>query len=156
MERRWKMRELLAREVSSLTRRTLLRSAAGTLAAGAASTFAWPHAASGHPSHHHHGPAPLPAPIAGGLPAGPTGIIHIFLPGPPTVTLPFSGSVLQGLDVEPSTITNFHGATALAFLLGTATGSDGNQYNLEVDIRAYEGTYIAEDGSTNRAAFALI
>ncbi|MPY86964.1 MAG: hypothetical protein GEU99_03490 [Luteitalea sp.] len=151
------MRELLDMEASPLTRRTLLRSAAGTLAAaGAATTLAWPRDASGNGNHHHHGPVPLPAPIPGGLPVGPTGIIHVFLPGPPTVTLPFTGSVLQGLDVEPSTITNFRGATALAFLLGTATGSDGNEYNLEVDIRAFEGTYIAGDGSTNRAAFALI
>ncbi|MPZ17354.1 MAG: hypothetical protein GEV06_05515 [Luteitalea sp.] len=151
------MRELSDMEVSPFTRRTLFRSAAGTLAAaGAATALAWPRAASGNGNHHHHGPAPLPSPIPGGLPVGPTGIIHVFLPGPPTITLPFTGLALQGLDVEPSTITNFRGATALAFLAGAATGSDGKQYNLEVDLRAFEGTYIADDGSTNRAAFALI
>jgi hypothetical protein len=40
--------------------------------------------------------------------------------------------------------------------LGTASGSDGVEYGLEVDIRAFEGRYVAADGSTNRGAFALI
>jgi hypothetical protein len=51
---------------------------------------------------------PSPEPIPGGLPVGlppPYDLIHIFLPGPPGVTLPFSGLQLQGLDVEPTTIT---------------------------------------------------
>jgi hypothetical protein len=47
------------------------------------------------------------------------------------VTLPFTGLTLQGLDVEPSVITDYKGVTALAFHAGTATGSDGKQYNLE-------------------------
>jgi hypothetical protein len=53
--------------------------------------------------------------------------------------------------VEPSVITDYKGVTALAFHAGTATGSDGKQYNLETDMRAIEGTYIAEDGSRNAA-----
>ena len=53
----------------------------------------------------------------------------------------------MGLDVEPSVITDYTGVTALAFHVGTATGSDGRRYDLETDIRAMEGTYIAEDGS---------
>jgi hypothetical protein len=40
--------------------------------------------------------------------------------------------------------------------VGTATGNDGRQYNLETDMRAMEGTYIAEDGSRQRGLFALI
>jgi hypothetical protein len=57
----------------------------------------------------------------GGLPIGlppPYDLIHLFLPGPPTVTLPFTGLQLQGLDVEPTTITDFKGETAMAFLSG--------------------------------------
>jgi hypothetical protein len=46
--------------------------------------------------------------------------------------------------------------TALAFHAGTATGSDGKQYNLETDMRAMEGTYIAEDGSRHRGLFAFM
>lgn len=72
------------------------------------------------------------------------------------MTLPFTGIQLMGLDVEPSVITGYKGFTALAFHAGTATGSDGKQYDLETDMRAMEGTYVAEDGSRQRGLFALI
>jgi hypothetical protein len=57
---------------------------------------------------------PAPTPIPGGIqiPGGP--LIHVFVPGPDDVTLPFSGLQLQGLDVEPSVITDYRGFTALA------------------------------------------
>jgi hypothetical protein len=99
---------------------------------------------------------PAPKPIPGGIqiPGGP--LIHVFAPGPPDVTLPFTGIQLMGLDVEPSVISDYKGVTALAFHAGTATGSDGKHYNLETDMRAMEGTYIAEDGSRKRGLFALI
>jgi hypothetical protein len=99
---------------------------------------------------------PAPKPIPGGvqIPGGP--LLHVFLPGPPEVTLPFTGTQLQGLDVEPSVITDRRGFTALAYVAGTAAGSDGNQYNLEADMRAMEGTYVAEDGSRQRGLFAFI
>jgi hypothetical protein len=99
---------------------------------------------------------PAPKPIPGGIqiPGGP--LIHVFAPGPPDVTLPFTGIQLMGLDVEPSVITDYNGFTALAFHVGTATGSDGKQYDLETDIRAMEGTYVAEDGSRQRGLFALV
>jgi hypothetical protein len=99
---------------------------------------------------------PAPKPIPGGIqiPGGP--LIHVFAPGPPDVTLPFTGIQLMGLDVEPNVITGYKGFTALAFHAGTATGSDGKQYDLETDMRAMEGTYVAEDGSRQRGLFALI
>jgi len=102
------------------------------------------------------GVLPAPKPIPGGIqiPGGP--LLHVFAPGPPEVTLPFTGLQLMGLDVEPSVITDCRGFTALAYVAGTATGSDGKQYNLEADIRAMEGTYIAEDGSRQRGLFAFI
>ena len=141
-----------------LDRRRFLISAGAVTGAGIASTLGGPSVAMAHPSE---GPklVPTPEPIPGGLPIGlppPYDLIHIFLPGPTDVTLPFSGLQLMGLDVEPSTITDFNGSTALAFLVGTATGSDGAEYNLEADIRAFKGDYVAADGSTVRAAFSLI
>jgi hypothetical protein len=102
---------------------------------------------------------PSPEPIPGGLPVGlppPYDLIHLFLPGPPSVTLPFSGSQLQGVDVEPTTITDFEGMTAMAYLTGTAKGSDGHEYGLEVDLRVSEGEYVTADGSHERGAFAMI
>jgi hypothetical protein len=97
-------------------------------------------------------PVPTPKPIPGGLDIPP--LIHEFLPGPETITLPFTQLTLQGLHVEPSTITDFKGVTALAYHVGTVTGSDGLIYNLETDIRVIAGHYIAEDGTRHKGTFA--
>jgi hypothetical protein len=97
-----------------------------------------------------------PKPIPGGIqiPDGPQ--IHVWAPGDPSVTLPFSGGTLMGFDVDPSTMTDFRGFSAVAFHAGTAIGGDGATYNLETDLRAYKGTYIAADGSRKLASFAFI
>ena len=102
---------------------------------------------------------PAPKPIPGGLEIGlppPYDLIHVFPPGPENITLPFTGGTLQGLNVEPSTLTDFHGASAVAFHVGEAKGSDGHTYNLETDIRVMQGKYVAVDGSTRHGSFALI
>jgi hypothetical protein len=97
-----------------------------------------------------------PKPIPGGIqiPDGP--LIHVWAAGDPSVTLPFSGGTLMGFDVDPCTITDFQGFSAVAFHAGTAVGSDGATYNVETDMRAYRGTYLAADGSRRAASFALI
>jgi hypothetical protein len=97
----------------------------------------------------------LPNPIPGGIELAPGVVIHVFGPGDPSVTLPFTGIILQGLDVEPSTITDFKGSTAVAFHVGTARANDGTTYNLETDIRAFEGEYLSED-KVHRGAFVLV
>lgn len=97
-------------------------------------------------------PLPAPKPIPGGLDLPP--LIHEFLPGPETITLPFTLLTLQGLHVEPSTITDFQGVTALAYHVGTVTGSDGLTYNLETDVRVFAGAYVAEDGARCEGTFA--
>jgi hypothetical protein len=105
---------------------------------------------------------PAPKPIPGGLDlsgfgvAPPYDFIHVFPPGPENIRLPFTGGRLQGLDVEPSTLTDFHGATAVAFHVGEAKGNDGHTYNLETDMRVMEGKYVAADGTTRHGSFALI
>lgn len=107
-----------------------------------------------------HDSQPVPEPIPGGLPvAGGPGLappIHIYLPGDPTTTLPLSGLPLMGLDVEPAVITDLHAATAMAYVVGRAKGSDGVEYGLEVDVRVSEGVYRAREGSHNRGTFALL
>jgi hypothetical protein len=110
-------------------------------------------------SAHSHGippvlPTPTPIPGSNQIPFGP--LLHVFLPLPPAVTLPFSGTQLQGLDTEPSIITGYRGFTALAYLAGSATGSDGRRYHLEADMRAMEGTYVATDGTRQRGLFGFI
>ena len=86
----------------------------------------------------------------------PYDFIHEFLPGPKGVVLPFTGVPLQGLNVEPSTITDFKGATALAYHVGKAKGSDGKTYNLETDIRVMEGRYVSVEGTRRQGTFAEI
>ena len=140
-----------------LDRRRFLASAGAVAGAGIVSSLASPGMAWANDDDLEL--LPSPEPIPGGLPVGlpaPFDLIHVFIPGPPSITLPLSGTTLMGLDVEPSPLTDFKGKTALAYVIGSATGSDGVRYGMEVDIRAYEGKYVAADGSTNRGAFALI
>lgn len=99
---------------------------------------------------------PAPAPIPGGTDTGPLlGFIHWFLPGPTDAVTPFNNLPGFGLDVEPSTLTNFKGFTAYSVISGQAKGSDGKPYNVEFDVRVMEGEYIAEDGSRNRGTFGF-
>jgi hypothetical protein len=97
---------------------------------------------------------PAPRPIPGGDVIPPQ--IHVFEPGTPNKVLPYTGAPMEGLDVEPSTITDFKGFIAQAYHVGTATGSDGKRYSLETDIRAYQGDYVAADGSHHSGTFALL
>lgn len=102
---------------------------------------------------------PVPEPIPGGFlldPADPASIIHFLLPGPPGATTQMFGFAAEGLDVDPSTMTNFSGNHAFAVLAGEASGSDGNTYNVEFDVRIYSGQYIAADGVERDAAFAFM
>jgi hypothetical protein len=101
-------------------------------------------------------PQPLPRPIPGVL-APPPFDYHVFGPGPTSVTLPLSGGQLQGLDVDPSVITDFKGFTALAYPVGKARGSDGVLYDHEGDMRLFSGRYLPADGSRERkGTFALV
>jgi hypothetical protein len=138
-----------------LDRRRFVLTAAGAVTGGATG-LALSSPASATPSFSStRRNSPAPNPIPGGLELAPGVVIHVFGPGDPAVTLPFTGITLQGLDVEPSTITDFKGSSALAFHVGTARASDGTMYNLETDIRAFEGEYIVDD-EVHRGSFALI
>jgi hypothetical protein len=86
-----------------------------------------------------------PVPIPGGLAPG----VHVFAPGP--VSLGF-----QGLDVELNGITNFRGFSALGYLAGAATDSNGNNYNASTDMRVYQGEFVSADGSHHRGTFVFI
>jgi len=138
----------------TLTRRAAIQSAAG-VAAGFAAGAARPQGAAAH--EHDHGRLPVPPePIPGGIPISETDVIHVWPPGPTDVTLPFTGGQLQGLDVEPTTIRDFNGFSAVAFHVGTAMGSDGTRYDLETDLRAFRGTYIDRAGRRRFGTFGFI
>ena len=91
-----------------------------------------------------------PKPIPGGFvpfPGAP--LIHVFAPGP-------VDEGFMGENVEPNTITDFKGITALSYPLGTATDADGNSYVMFNDMRVFSGTYVSMDGSVLRGTFAFI
>jgi hypothetical protein len=136
---------------ATLTRRAVVQGAAAGLTAAVAGSQ---HALA-HP-HRHRVPTVPPEPIPGGIELAPGQVIHVWAPGPPEITLPFTGIVLQGLDVEPTTIGDFKGWSAVAYHVGTATGSDGERYDLETDMRAYEGVYVDGAGRRRFGKFALI
>jgi hypothetical protein len=138
----------------SLDRRRFVLTAAGTV--GGVASLAWP-ATNGATVSAASSKRRLPAPnpIPGGIELAPGVVIHVFGAGDPAVTLPFTGITLQGLDVEPSTITDFEGSTALAYHVGTARAHDGTTFNLETDIRAFDGKYVV-NGVVHRGSFALV
>ncbi len=86
-----------------------------------------------------------PLPIPGGLAEG----VHVWLPGPTHLGL-------QGTDVDPNTITNYRGFSAVAFMAGEVTGSDGVTYDQFHDIRVFRGFYRGEDRALNYGTFAFI
>ncbi|MGI9328421.1 MAG: hypothetical protein ACR2PZ_24610 [Pseudomonadales bacterium] len=137
----------------------------GAAAAFAGSAVPWamasrPSAGKGHPHHSLNQPKPMPSPIPGtiptGLPAGhPLEFVHWFLPGPTSAFTPVLGLQGMGVNVEPSTITDYKGFTAFAVLAGEAKGNDGNNYAVEFDLRIMEGRYRAADGTQHHGAFGF-
>jgi len=144
-------------EEAALNRRKFVIAAAGTVAGTGLAKLAWPSSTLAASSHTTNAVVTPPSPIPGGAfdIGPPLGVIHVFAPGDPSITLPFSGGTLGGLDTEPITITDFKGSSALAYHVGSARGSDGKTYNLETDIRAFEGQYVV-DGVTHRGAFGFV
>ena len=90
----------------------------------------------------HEATLPQPVPIAGGINLPP--LIHVFAP--------------SDLDTEPNVITNFHGFSALAYPTGTnaARDSNGHFYDMQNDMRVFQGEYVAADGSHHRGTFVFI
>jgi hypothetical protein len=138
---------------ATLTRRAVVRGAAGA-AAGLASAAAVPWSAEAHGERHRE-PVP-PEPIPGGIALSPERVIHVWAPGPTEITLPFTGVALQGLDVEPTTIRDFKGFSAVAFHVGSAVAGDGTRFNLETDVRTFQGVYVDSTGTRRFGTFAFV
>jgi hypothetical protein len=140
----------------ALSRRRFVQTAAIAAAGVSGSLGAPARGLAASDGYHHRSAAVPPDPIPGGteIPGGPE--IHVWAPGDPSVTLPFSGVTLMGFDVDPSTMTDFRGFSAVGFHVGTAVGSDGATYNVETDLRAYKGTFVASDGQRRFGSFAFI
>lgn len=83
----------------------------------------------------------------GAMPVPPGGP-HIFAPGP--------RGRLQGPQANPSSVGDFDGTVALAYLKARATGGDGHRFLMVDDMRIMSGDYLAADGSRHHGSFAFI
>lgn len=117
----------------------------------------------GHHGHHGRGCAVIPKgaapkPIPGGIDTGDpnVGFIHWWLPGPTDATTQILGLGGMGLDVDPSTITDFKGVSAFAVVAGTVRADEGNAFDCEFDVRAMKGRYVGVDGVERKGAFAFL
>ena len=84
----------------------------------------------------------------GAMPVPPGGP-HIFAPGPRSLGL-------QGPQANPSSVGDFDGTVALAYVKGRATGADGHRFLMVNDMRVMTGEYLAADGSRHHGSFAFI
>jgi len=94
--------------------------------------------------------------------AGPFGPIHFYFPGPidgSAAATDGTGTHPEGRD--PSTITNFEGFVGQVDLTFSGTGMDTKTgatapYQFHTDTRFMKGTFIGSDERTRRGAFAFI
>jgi hypothetical protein len=138
----------LPHQRSVLTRRQLLKAGAVTTALALGSSF-------GHSSVLWAGPtqggAPIePVPIPGGTPEL-GGAFHVFGP-----------ALIDPIDAEPATITDFNGFSGLAFISGTVTrtntktGEERTLPYVESDMRFMKGVFRGTDGRRRQGAFAFV
>lgn len=113
----------------ALSRRQIIRTAAGGTAAALGSGLFLPGAAQ----------------AATHLPAAPKPIPEVLIPGT-------SFHVLPPASEEPSTITDFNGFVGATQLQGT--GTDDLLY--DVDMRFMQGIYVGVDGKVHRGTFAFV
>lgn len=139
-----------------ISRRRFVQTATAAAAGVTGATLARPARAAAWGGESHRQSVVPPTPIPGGVTPPNHTQIHLWPAGDPTVKLPFSHNTLRGFDVDPSTITDFRGFSALAYHAGTATGSDGATYNLETHMTVYQGRYIASDGTLRFGTFSFI
>jgi len=85
--------------------------------------------------------ADTPIPVLGGG--------RILSPGPRTLGF-------DGLAADPSTIGNFRGLVALAYLRGRVRDTTGRQWVMMNDIRLFQGDYVSADGIQRRGTFAFV
>lgn len=131
----------------TMSRRQFIRTAASAAAVGTAlGAGVWqPRQVKAHQAHE-------PVPIPGGSPVL-GGDFHVFGPAFPGFDPP---------DAEPSTITDFNGFIALAYISGevtrtnTATGEVLTLPFVNSDMRFMMGNFRGTDGRMHHGAFAFV
>jgi len=133
----------------SFSRREFVRRASGAMAAGAAVGGVLGRSRLFASEHSFADPLPIP----GGTPALGGGF-HVYGPTP-------DGS-FDPIDAEPSTITNFNGVVALAYISGTVSQRQiGSNVQVELpyiasDMRFMQGVYRGVDGKPRQGTFGFI
>src|SRR5438876_741522 len=62
----------------------------------------------------------------------------------------------DGLAADPSTIGNFRGLVALAYMRGSVRDSSGRRWLMVNDMRLFQGDYVAADGIQRQGTFAFV
>jgi hypothetical protein len=127
-----------------LSRRQFFRTTGAALLGAALSPeLLRPSVAAAHGSHN-------PVPIPGGTPILGGGF-HVFGPG-----------LIDPVDAEPSSITDFNGFVGLAFISGmvtrtnTRTGEVRALPYLQNDMRFMQGVFRGQDGNMHQGTFGFI
>ena len=82
-----------------------------------------------------------PVPVLDGM--------QILSPGPRTLGF-------DGLAADPSSIGDFQGVVALAYMRGAARDAAGRAFTIVNDIRIFMGDYVSADGIQRRGAFGFV
>ena len=85
-------------------------------------------------------------------PAAPVPVLdgmRILAPGPRALGF-------DGLAADPSSIGDFQGVVALAYMRGTARDAAGHSFTIANDIRIFMGDYVSADGVQRRGAFGFV
>ncbi len=62
----------------------------------------------------------------------------------------------DGLAADPSTIGNFQGVVALAYMRARVRDTTGHRWVMVNDIRIFKGDYVSTDGVARRGTFAFV
>ena len=62
----------------------------------------------------------------------------------------------DGLAADPSTIGNFRGLVALAYMRGRVRDSSGRRWLMVNDMRLFQGDYVSADGIQRQGTFAFV
>ncbi len=148
-----------------LSRRRFLTGVGAAAAAGSVASLGLAAPAAAHQGGapvfpRQSGPNPIPQVVDASAPGfppppDPFHFIHWLLPGPEGASTQILELPAFGLDVDPSTITDFDGFVAYAVVAGTAQDGTGASYDTELDVRVMQGHYIGEDGRTHYGTFGF-
>jgi hypothetical protein len=129
-------------ERSSVSRRRFIRTSLGTLAAGAVVGPQLLRPTSAYAA----GSDPIPVPGSPNLAP-----FHVWAP-----------LVIDSIDAEPATITNFNGVVGIAYISGNVTLTNRKTNMVDVfpfvdaDVRFMQGVYRGVDGQPRQGTFGFV